>query len=599
MGSADLVFFAIRAALRLGDAARQAYVDTTRRRAVTLPLPAVTVSPAAAIQWFATKGVAHVAGESELARLYRDATSGPLVARDRAAEKLLPFYREYWHADRAARGEQVRLGDTDLTPAEWLALFRVRQLGRGEDEAANRTLLTRTIGTVVEVGVDYFASVPGALREDSRRGRVLGAAVAALDRVEFAAIDAGRAGWLGDLAGRLVVAALETVGEAPEAIARDDRVRELVGVAAAALAEDVKGHVEAGTFAKLRLGEWADTVFRGLLASAGEKVLAEPDRYLGVADAGRGALIRKAGGAVLSLVTADGGLDPLRVVSREGVETILAASLEALADHPELLGDPENGGLRKILAETSRALASFEGLLTPDVFPEMVRLLLERTGENLELVWPGGAEDPAKHLLLTAAKTTLGILVAPAPAGAAWTATFRGEDVTAVVTAVVDELAGNPAWLLERAEAASDDLGAALAATLAAIRNRGEGKLLSRNVAVGILRAAVTAAAARRELLEDLGPAGEPLVAAAVDAVLATIFGADDRRARWQLLRDEAVVAAIVLSLDRLADARIDRESVARLRAAWGEIAADLADGGPLEWEAAGAAVERALAGEE
>ena len=37
--NSDIVIFAIRSALKLGEQARAAYVDSTRQRALVLPLP--------------------------------------------------------------------------------------------------------------------------------------------------------------------------------------------------------------------------------------------------------------------------------------------------------------------------------------------------------------------------------------------------------------------------------------------------------------------------------------------------------------------------------------------------------------------------------
>lgn len=39
MDTAELIIFAIQAAIRLAEAARRALVDSTRRQALTLPLP--------------------------------------------------------------------------------------------------------------------------------------------------------------------------------------------------------------------------------------------------------------------------------------------------------------------------------------------------------------------------------------------------------------------------------------------------------------------------------------------------------------------------------------------------------------------------------
>ena len=43
-GEAELIMFAIRSAIKLGQQSREAYVDATRRTALVLPLPSFPVA---------------------------------------------------------------------------------------------------------------------------------------------------------------------------------------------------------------------------------------------------------------------------------------------------------------------------------------------------------------------------------------------------------------------------------------------------------------------------------------------------------------------------------------------------------------------------
>jgi hypothetical protein len=307
-------------------------------------------------------------------------------------------------------------------------------------------------------------------------------------------------------------------------------------------------------------------------------------------------LVQQAGGAVLSLLTTDTGLDIRAVVSRDGVEKILGAALEAAAEHPEVFGVEGNAGLTRILGEVAGALAEYPKLVSTDVLPEIARLLLERTGENLELLWPGGAEDPKKHLLLVAVKSTLAALSAGASDGGAWKLRFGSADVLDVVESVVDDLAANPAWLLSGAGKIEEGLATAITATLAVIRKRGDAKLFSPAIASAVLRAAVTAVATRREFLALPGGAGKPIVAAAVDVVLSAILDPDlDLDAKWQLLRDESVVGAVSLSLEVLGDTTVTSEGVERLRGVWEDVVDDLKEGGALDFDKIEAELRAAL----
>lgn len=70
-GEAELIMFAIRSAIKLGQQSRSAYVDATRRRELVLPLPdfptAITVDSAGG--YFIGEGVRHVRRPSRLADL--------------------------------------------------------------------------------------------------------------------------------------------------------------------------------------------------------------------------------------------------------------------------------------------------------------------------------------------------------------------------------------------------------------------------------------------------------------------------------------------------------------------------------------------------
>jgi hypothetical protein len=70
-GEAELIMFAIRSAIKLGQQAREAYVDSTRSRELVLPLPnfptELTVDDAGG--YFVEQGARHVQRLSRLADL--------------------------------------------------------------------------------------------------------------------------------------------------------------------------------------------------------------------------------------------------------------------------------------------------------------------------------------------------------------------------------------------------------------------------------------------------------------------------------------------------------------------------------------------------
>jgi hypothetical protein len=216
-------------------------------------------------------------------------------------------------------------------------------------------------------------------------------------------------------------------------------VQELVRVTASRLSQDVAERfkeIDAGGAGneqkKGRVGDWAELVFRSVLSSAGSLVVSDPARFLGIEDKGQSALVGGVGSAVLGMVLDDEGLRLDRVFSRDGLETVIRAALTVAADHPELLGDVKNEGLRKLLGQVAGELAALPGLMEKGVLPELVRVVIEKTGENLELLWPD-LKKPQSNLALAAARRTLEILSRKPPAGSGWLAPFGRRELLEVV----------------------------------------------------------------------------------------------------------------------------------------------------------------------
>ena len=109
------------------------------------------------------------------------------------------------------------------------------------------------------------------------------------------------------------------------------------------------------------------------------------------------------------------------------------ATLAAIAEHPELVTGTNRAAIKVLLSEIAGTLSRYKALLTPHIVPEVTRVILENTGQNLELIWPGLRDDPENHLLLTAAKTTLPILSQVPEDGAGWTLTFGRGDILTVL----------------------------------------------------------------------------------------------------------------------------------------------------------------------
>jgi hypothetical protein len=570
-GEAELIMFAIRSAIKLGQQSREAYVDATRRQALVLPLPGfpAQIGVDDAGGYFAGAGARHLHAGSRLAALV-DRWKNRAALSDAEKQELLGQRRECFVQDLAEAGLPVTAADAStLQPEDLRALLAVRQWSKGTDPTPSA--LQRVGGTLIEIGVDYFATMPGALNTSSTTGKLAQAVLTGLEPIKFSEIS------LEELPARLLVATLETVSGQPDLLTGDPKVQELVKVTAKGLAQEVGARVAAmrasgdsDSSREERVAEWGELIFRSILSTGGRMVLEDPKTFLGVKPAGEAALISEVGKGVLGLILDEPDGDLSRVFSREGIDVVTKAALHAVAKHPEILVDKKDAGLRALLASVAGELGQFDTLLTPAMLPEITRVILEKTGENLEQLWPDMATKPQNHLLITAAQTTLAILTRKPPAGARWKPTFGRDDLLAVTGTVFDELAQNPTWLIAAAGDTDANLRVALDAALGVLRTRGTAQL-SVETATAVLQAAIRAVALRSEFLERMpagGPlAGQPVIAAALDAVLATIYGPPGARSAWRLGRADAVVGVVQVGLGELARQGASPHRVAALDA--------------------------------
>ncbi len=586
--SASLILFAIQSSVRLGQQARTAYVDSTRRRELILPLPDFFSSPDVndAIAFFDKTGKRFVdgyerngqfiKGSKRLKSLISLALNQTL--EDEEKNELKIFHTEFWNLNRAESGDSIWEDGGYVDPEQINALITIRQWRRGADPTPST--LHRIAGTIIELGIDYALTSPDLFDKNSTRGKVLTSFLQAIDGINFSETD------LSELPFKLFVATMETATEHPDIFSGDQKVQELVRTTTNALSKKVAERIkeinnsDMDIFEKriaiFRVEDWAELTFRSILSSGGRLVVSNPERFLGIKDSGGQALVTNVGGSFLDLILNQENEMLDTVFSREALETILKAALKTVGEHPDIILDIDdndnriyNQGLLKLLSQIATDLSKVENLLNRDILPEIARMTLERTGENLELLWPDYKDKPENNLLLKAAKTTLEILSRKPNGSAKWKLKFSSSDLLSVTETVIDELVANPGWLIDEANEINNVLGDVLNAALNVLRNRGDNRLNS-NVARDILREVIKTAALRKEFLDKLphdhAEAGERLIIAAIDAVLATIFHKDlDAKAAWQLVRSEIITGLVKVSLNQLAKAKLDADTIAKL----------------------------------
>jgi hypothetical protein len=563
--SVDIVLVAIRSGIKLGQQMRQAYVDSTKNRELVLPLPNFfgSVDMTSARTFFVGDGIAYVEGTPRLAALLQKyhPTADTLTMAE--TSEILTFYREFFYLHVLKAGSPVSGIANILDLDQFTALLTIRQWNRGDEEGA--TVLHRLAGTFVDIGIDYFMNVPGALNKDSREGKAIAGFLQGMSEVPFSEAQ------LGTLPGRLFVAAIETMSENAALLTGEPAVQELLSVATKGLSIDVSKRLEqlnssGGDLVKQeKIVDWAELVFRSLLSSAGTTVLGNPTRYLSVNE-GQSALISEVSSALLGLAVDELGIHLDGVLGRPGLEKIMKSALAAIGEHPEIVASSSNQGLQVLLSAIARELGGYGTFFSSDMLPELTRLIMEKTGENLPLLWPDIANDPACHLLLGAASTALDVLGHKPKEDGPWRMRFTGNGILSITKTVFDELIGNPTWLIDEAGNINGNLRTALEVAVDVLRRRADSRL-NAETAANIVRTVLTTASMRKELLEriaitDLGE--RTVLEALLDKILQTLFSKNlDQKAAWQLVRADTISAIVRICLTCLAKGCLDPQRIA------------------------------------
>jgi len=547
--NADLILIAIRGALHVGNQARVAYVNSTKRRALVLPLPNFDPSPdfGAAVDFF---DESHYDKPPQLVGLIdKIRLNEPFTAQEE--QQLIEY-----HSDELARllfrnEDHVDLADgTSVGRDAVNALVTITQWRRGADP--NPSVLQSIAGSLLDVGVDYFLQVPDSLDENSRKGRALHSFFTALDGISFAEAP------VRELPRKLMMSVLETINAHPDLLSANSDYQEVISAATRSLVTDVGKRLEGmendltGT---QRIESWGETVFRSLLSGAGGLIMSDVGKYLGVDNAGRQALVERTGLAILGMVD-EAPVGQLETVfSGANLEQLADTVLLILAENPDLVTDKDSR-LRPLISRAAADIASIDALEQKGLVPEIVRLVVVATGENAHLIWPGDDDDPAHNLALTAVKTVISTITQAPPAGSTWKVRLSDGDITDITEVVLGELASNPGWLIDELSGDDGRLQAILEDTFGVLRDRG-GKILSKDTGLQILSQSIQAVATRSEFSEKM-PDGRILIAAVTDAVLGSVLDSANQKALWQLARQETLESLLQAALDEIAELDIE-----------------------------------------
>ncbi len=565
----DTMLFAIKAGLRLYGAMRKAYVDGTRNRKLILPLPrSQGIDWDSAVTFFSDHGDVL---KDQYPRAVKLAVRDILTGDEQI--EILNIYLAYLTIHKPSLFKNGGEAIGQLTEDELSALVTVRNWEMGEPGVSSS--IQCIAGTIVNIAVDYFLDTPGAISEARPQGRALRSFLEAVDDVDFATVETR------EIVPCVLIAVLDGVTENPDLFSNGANEQAFIKNIATSMSTSAARHLKnAPVTERWEAASWLGIVSHAIMKGGAETVLSNPQRFLGVSES-EAPLVQRIGDALSDLVIGEEKLMFRPLFSSEGFTDITRAILESIAENPELLRIG-NDGIKKLLGAVAADVSKLKEPWSKDIFPEVVRLVLENSAQNMDMIWGKEFQSPERHLLVTASRILLTEISKKTPPNSKWRFVLSKEQVLICLEGVLDEVADNPNWLINRAGHAEPLLKEAVRAMVTALR-KVDGKKVSAESGIQILRAGIGAVATRIDFLNEI-ETSKTVIEAVLDAIFGTIFeDGSDIDANWKLAGNSAIVTVVELTLTAVSRRNIIDDSVIRdIRDAVKE---ELEDGRPFDPE--------------
>jgi hypothetical protein len=465
--TANAIIFAINSAIRLGRNAQRAYSKSLTSRSIVLPLPNFTGTPNedTARRFFENKdpqrgGAQYLSRMERLKDIHeRYISTSPTVTFPSTAE--LELYKNYFAnlsslLDKEAEVDfKEGLDDNKINADELVALLSIRQYT--DPNAIHTTPLQMVAGTIVEIGIDYFNQIPGALNEKSATGRAMKHFLTAFDDVKFSDNELLK-GQSRKMIPQLFIAAAETMSGISNSVSNDPKFQAFIKEAGQGIATDLAKKLATinDSDNQEEAVRWGQLLLRSTVANASEYVFASPQDLFNTNEATT-ELIKSTSGVLLDAILQDPDkIDIKAGLNAETLDRLLQSSFGILAEHPQLAGG-KHKAFQAIVAGVSGALKDFH-YRRPDLFPEMVRIVLEQTGRHMQLFWqpllpdgtpgrpPEGDKGRPHDLLIQALQLILQEISAPVQDNN-WRPRLSKSQLLFITEELLSEVVDNPAWV--------------------------------------------------------------------------------------------------------------------------------------------------------
>lgn len=447
VGTAELILFAIQAGVKLANAGRNMYIDETIRGEVVLPLPSImnnAYSTATSELILASHADDGTRQRIAYLTIFRE------ILETEDHDKIVATYLEY-----AQKGV---LKPQTLHSSEMASLAIIRQW---ESKDSLPSPMQRVAGTLVEIAVDYFIHVPGTLSADSTTGKTITSLLNGLDDVEF-----DEARW-DSIAIALFTSGVEAIHQNPELFTddSDDTKTSIVRTAVTGIATDLALRMKdlngPGMFdAEDRIKKFGTIVLRSVLVGSSRAVVSNPD-VLGLKDNSDQALVTGVGTAFLDLLLGEKNDSELteglrRLASMDGLTDLVHASLQVVAQHPDLLtgsgSKPTDKWLTNIVTGLYELYPEKDDLFDPELLSNIAYLVLHHGVNDLNTLVLKDLSAGQHSLAVEVASSVLSIFITPPNNGkpAKWDMDLSRDEITELVSGVLGSIAAHPEWILSK-----------------------------------------------------------------------------------------------------------------------------------------------------
>ncbi len=248
---------------------------------------------------------------------------------------------------------------------------------------------------------------------------------------------------------------------------------------------------------------------------------------------------------------------------QDEIDDLVAAALLVIEAHPELI--TKDLVFQKIIKDTAQAVRASK-LSTPELFPELLRLVLISTADNVELII-GLKANSSRYILAVALEQSLRVLAAK-PKRGKWKPSLSAEQVLEITELVLEAVAENPQWI-SRDKLMQELLRAIFAALEVIPKGRRLGYETIRHLILVSLQAVSFRKQLIIEVIEADGSRKKLVLTYALEGLFIKLYDKDNESAgTWTLTQTEVINALIEWYLLQLSQGPANQAEVDKALAA-------------------------------